>query len=74
MASTKDKDEQKSLQSLLGCSGSRPILKKFLLSSLEPNATVDFITAVQAVLSDHAEGVDIVLEMITQEQETIKKM
>ena len=72
--STVDQDEKNGLLSIMGCSGTIKILKKFLMSSLETNSTIDFNIAVQAVISDNPEGVDLVLEVITTELEKIKTL
>lgn len=72
--STVDQDEKNGLLPIMGCSGTIKILRKFLMSSLETNSTIDFNIAVQAVISDNAEGVDLVLDVITTELEKIKNL
>ena len=74
MKSTVDQDEKNGLLPIMGCSGSTEILRKFLMSSLVANSTVDFNIAVQAVISDNPAGLNLALDVITTEREKIKNL
>ena len=71
---TKDEVEKKSLISLLACSHSVDLLKKYLHMSIQENAIVTFDNAVLNVVSQNAKGVSIALEVLISEVEKIKKL
>ncbi|CAK9796739.1 Aminopeptidase N [Anthophora quadrimaculata] len=69
-----DEDERKSLFPVLTCSNSKDQQEKYLLSALEKNATVSFDAAIQHVVSEHPEGVNIALQVLTTKLDIIKKL
>ncbi|CAK9834336.1 Aminopeptidase N [Anthophora retusa] len=69
-----DEDERKSLFPILTCSNSKDQQEKYLLSALEKNATVSFDAAVQHVVSEHPEGVNIALHFLTTKLDAIKQL
>ncbi|XP_029033388.2 aminopeptidase N-like isoform X2 [Osmia bicornis bicornis] len=72
---SKDEDEKRSLMlNVLGCSNSVEVLKKYLNLTLEDNPPVSFDVAVQGIVSEHVDGVNITLETLLRQQERIKKL
>nr|XP_034185422.1 aminopeptidase N-like [Osmia lignaria] len=75
LESAKDEDEKRSLMlNVPGCSNSVEVLKKYLNLTLEENPPVSFDVAVQGIVSEHADGVNITLETLLTQQERIKKL
>ncbi|CAK9804067.1 Aminopeptidase N [Anthophora plagiata] len=69
-----DEDERKSLFPVLTCSNSTDRQEYYLRLALKENAIVSFDAAVQHVVSEHPEGVNIALHVLTTELDTIKKL
>lgn len=70
----KDEDERKTMFALLACPDSKEILKNFINSTLEKDSVLSFSSAVQSVVSEHNEGVDIAIDMLKSEQKRIKQL
>ncbi|XP_017792514.1 PREDICTED: aminopeptidase N-like [Habropoda laboriosa] len=69
-----EEDDNKSAFSTLTCTDSQDRLKQYLLWSLEKESPVSFDAAVQAVVSEHPEEVDHVLNVLTSVKEQISKL
>ncbi|XP_076397775.1 aminopeptidase N-like [Megachile rotundata] len=70
----RDEDERKSMFALLACPDSTEILKNFINSTLKEGSVLSFSSAVQAVVSEHNEGVDLAIDMLKSEQKRIKQL